>query len=134
MIKDKYLPVPNFIGKYPEFQERLYGLWIRELELGYLIFYVEQDNINFIYQPKSYDEQLLLCQGKYVLGCHENNDKKFNIHINDASNIHNFQLSLYNTSIIIQFIHIENNSNLNKIIACYDKRYLIGEDIELSKI
>lgn len=134
MIKDKYLPSSNFIGKYPEFQKQLHGLWMYESELGYVIFYVKNDNVNFVYQPKCSDNEPLLCQCYYALGCYPNTDKKFNLHIDDKEYIHNFILRLHNNSISLQFSSLNDDSILRKIIDYYDQRYFIGEYIELAKM
>lgn len=73
IIKEKYTVLQDFNANYPEFLEKISGLWVKEIEIGYLIFYVKGNDISFIYESKDLKIDALICTGYYACAYHNQN-------------------------------------------------------------
>ena len=121
-------------GKYPEFQKKLNGLWVKEMPSGYFVFHVEGDYINIAFEPKFIKALPLLYHGSYAAGYHITKDNEFDIHINDVADlgkINKFQITVHAHSISIMFRSLERNSLLEPIISPLERDYVILEKVSI---
>ncbi len=137
-LKEKYLSKNITLGnKYPEFQKKLYGLWIKEMPDGYVVFHVEGDYINIAFEPKYIGEEPLSYHGNYAAGHHNTKNNLFDILISDLADsekLNGFKLAVNSNFISITFNSLNDDSILNTIMSHLEIGYIIGEKITLTKI
>lgn len=136
-LKEKYQPHNTSSSeKYPEFQQKLQGIWIQEKADGYFVFHVDGDYINMAFEPKYIDAKPLSYRGSYAAGYHQTNKNLFNIHIGNADDLwrtNAFDLTIYPDSLLIQFYQLANDSILAPIIDQLNLNYS-HQHISLIKI
>lgn len=137
-LKEKYQSNNvTFGGKYPEFQKKLDGLWIRKMPTGYFVFHVEGDYIHIAFEPEYIGAAPLSYHGSYAAGYYETNNNRFDIHISDVTDsgtINNFQITVDSDSMSIMFRSLKNDSILDPIISQLEMNNVIGENINLIKV
>ncbi len=137
-IKEKYQTTNVYVNsQYPEFQEKLHGLWIKEMPSGYFVFHVEYNYINIAFEPKYIGAEPLSYHGYCAVGYHETHNNQFHIHIsdtNDSGKINAFKIFVYSDHISIIFNSLQHDSILNAIISQLKMDDVIGERMDLIKI
>lgn len=137
-LKAEYLNKKTIVGyKYPEFQEKLKGLWVKETSFGYLVFQVHGDYIDIAFESKDTNTKPLLYHGSCAIGSHIPDKNKFSILMCDNADLgksNGFQLYVSNNSISLQFYKLEDNSILESIISQLELNYHIAEYIDLKKV
>lgn len=126
-IKNKYTTAFEH-GNYPEFEKKMSGIWINELDIAYLIFYVKGIHLFFVYEPKVGHESTMIYESYYACSYHVNNDNVFNLHVDDG------RFNVYTGDSSIEIIFFGINDKLDALFAMSEINYNIGNSIMFTKI
>lgn len=137
-LKEKYQSTNVYSNAtYPEFQEKLHGLWIDEMPSGYFVFHVEYNYINIAFEPKYIGAEPLSYHGYCAVGYCTTNNNEFDILITDAADlgkINRFKVTVHPDFISVQFYSLNNDSILDAIISQIEKDCGFRESFNLIKI